>query len=143
MDVSDLRKRILRALDEARTDAAARRTEKDASQVAYEAFLEQRAVPLLRQAQGILKAERQMFTVHAPAGSARLASDASAQTFLEFVLDSSGDRPMVVGRISRARGRQRVVVDERPVSTTKAIADLTDEDIAAFLVTELPKLIAR
>ena len=89
----------------------------------------------------ILKAERQMFTVHAPVGSAKLASDSSTQTFLEFSLDSSGDRPTVLGRTSRARGRQRVIVDERPVTTGKAVGELTEEDVAAFLVAELPKLV--
>ena len=90
MDVSELRKKILRALDEARLDAASKRGERDEVHRAYDQFLETVAVPLLKQAQGILKAERQMFTVHAPVGSAKLASDSSAQTFLEFSLDSSG-----------------------------------------------------
>lgn len=142
MDVSDLRKRILRALDDARAGAALRRSEADEAQRAYATFLEQIAVPLLRQAQGILKAEHQAFTVHAPAGSARLASDGSAETFLEFVLGTAHDRPTVIGRVSRARGRQRVVVDERPLAD-KSIADLTDEDVAGFLVEELPGLISR
>ena len=143
MDVSELRKKILRALDEARVDAASKRGERDETQRAYDQFLETVAVPLLRQAQGILKAERQMFTVHAPAGGAKLASDSSAQTFLEFSLDTSGDRPTVLGRTSRARGRQRVIVDERPVTTGKAVGELTEEDVAAFLVAELPKLVGR
>jgi len=141
MDVSELRKKILRALDEARLDAASKRGERDEVQRAYDQFLETVAVPLLKQAQGILKAERQMFTVHAPVGSAKLASDSSAQTFLEFSLDSSGDRPTVLGRTSRARGRQRVIVDERPVTTGKGVGELTEEDVAAFLVAELPKLV--
>jgi len=143
MDVSDLRKRILRALDDARVDQASRRTERDEAQRAYEQFLETVAVPLLRQAQGILKAEGQLFTVHAPAGSAKLASDSSAQTFLEFSFDGSGDRPTVLGRVSRARGRQRVVVDERPVAAGKGVGQVTEEDVAAFLVAELQKLVGR
>lgn len=143
MDVSDLRKRILRALDDARTDAALKRTETDVAQRDYEQFLETVAVPLLRQAQGILKAEGQLFTVHAPAGSARLVADGNAQTFLELVLERSGDRPAVLGRVSRARGRQRVVVDERPIAESKAVGALTDEDVAAYLVTEIPKLVGR
>ena len=146
MDVSDLRKRILRALDEASQDVASKRperTDKDASNRAFDDFLEKIAVPLLRQAQSILKAEREMFTVHAPAGSAKLASDTTAQTFLEITLDLTSGRPLVVGRTSRAKGGQRVVVDERPVSTTKTIVELTDEDVAAFLVTEIPKLVKR
>jgi hypothetical protein len=148
MDVSELRKKILRALDEGRVDAvskrerdASKRVERDEIQRAYDQFLETVAVPLLKQAQGILKAEGQMFTVHAPAGGAKLASDSSTQTFLEFMLDNSGERPSALGRISRERGRQRVIVDERPIATGKAVAELTEEDVAAFLVAELPKLV--
>lgn len=163
MDVSDLRKRILRALDDGQLgagprgnprleristpaqglDDVAKRSERDEAQRAYEQFLEQIAVPLLRQAQGILKAEARLFTVHAPAGGAKLASDKSPQTFLEFVLESADSRPSVIGRTSRARGRQRVVVEERPVATGKPVAALTDEDVAAFLVVEIPKLVSR
>ena len=143
MDVSELRKRILRALDEARHNAAARRSETDAARAAWETLLESSIVPVLRQAQGILKAENQAFTVHAPAGTARLASDASAETFVEFFLDAAGDRPQVIGRVSRARGRQRVLVEERPVAPAKAVADHTDDDIAAFLVAELPRIVSR
>ena len=143
MDVSDLRKRILRALDEGRPDAASKRQEKDAAQRAYEQFLENVAVPLLRQAQAILKAERRLFTVHAPADSAKLVSDGSPQTFLEFALDTTGEQPTVVARTSRARGRQGVNVEERPIAPGKSVADLTDEDVAALLVTEIPRLVGR
>ena len=143
MDVSELRRRILRALDDAKNDAALRRTEVDASQRAYDEFLERVAVPVLRQTQLVLKAEGHPFTVHAPAGGARIVSETSPETFLEFVLDQSGERPLVIGRTSRQRGRGRVVVDERPVVIDKPIASVTDEDVAAFLVTELPRLVRR
>ena len=143
MDTGELRRRILRALEEAKNDAALRRSEVDAAARAYESFLANVAVPMLKQALDVMKAERQTFVLNAPAGSARLVAEASPDTFLEFVLDSSGGRPQVLGRISRARGRQRVVVDERPVVTDKAIADITDEDLAAFLVAEIPKLVSR
>jgi hypothetical protein len=143
MDVSDLRQRILRALEAGKNDAALRRTEVDAAAAAFDKFLVNVAVPLLRQAQTILKAEGQLFSVHSPAGSAKLVADASAQTFLEFVLDSSGNRPLVIGRVSIARGSKRVVVDERPIATDKSIANLGDDEVAAFLVTEIPKIVAR
>lgn len=143
MDVSELRRRILRALDEARSDAATKRGEVDAAQRAYDTFLETIAVPLLRQSQSILKAERQLFTVHSPAGGARLASDASPETFLELALEKTAAGPMVIGRVSRARGRQRVVVDERPIAEGKTVSLLTEEDFAAFLVAEIPRLVAR
>jgi len=143
MDVSDLRKRILMALDTARKDAASRRTVVDEANRAYETFIETIAVPLLRQAQTVLRAEHQPFTVHHPAGAARLVSDNSADTFLEFAMGTSGAQPQVIGRASLARGRQSVVVEERPISTTKAIADLTEDDVAQFLVTEIPKLVVK
>jgi hypothetical protein len=143
MDVSELRKRILRALDEGRRDAVVRRAAHDEAARAYEQFLEGIALPLLRQAQQILKAENQSFTMRAPAGSAGLVSDASPDTYLEFVLDTAGDRPQVVGRLSLARGRGRVDVDERPIVPNRPIADLTEEDVAAFLVAQVPRLVAR
>ena len=143
MDTGELRRRILRALDDAKNDAALRRTEADEAARAYETFLENLAVPMLKQTLDVLKAERQIFVLNAPAGSARLVAEASADTFIEFVLDKSGQRPMVVGRVSRARGRQRVVVDERPLVTDKPIADITEEDVAAYLVAEIPKLASR
>ena len=141
MDVSDLRRKILHALDAARVEAASKRTETDAAQAAYDKLLQDVAVPLLLQAQSILKAERHAFTVHSPLGSARLVSDTHSETFLELALDTSGDRPQVVTRISVARGAKRVAVEERPLAPGKAIKDLGEQDIAAMLVATIPKLI--
>ena len=143
MDVSDLRKSILRALDNARKDAATRRTSVDEAGAAYTTFLETVAVPLLRQAQSVLKAERQAFTVHTPAGSVRLASDAAPETYLEIVLDTTGAKPHVLGRVSLARGRQGVVVDEKPLAPETPIAQLADSDVAEFLLAAIPKLVLR
>ena len=143
MDTGELRRRILRALEDAKNDAAMRRTEADAAAKAYEDFLDRLAVPMLKQTLDVLKAEGEKFVLNAPAGSARIVSEGSSDTFLEFTLDKSGQRPMVLGRTSRARGRQRVVVDERPVVTDKPINDITEEDMAAFLVAEIPKLVRR
>ena len=143
MDVSELRKSILRALDNARKEAATRRTSVDEAAAAYATFLDTVAVPLLKQAQGVLKAERQAFTVHTPAGSARLASDAAPETFLEITLDSTGSKPQVLGRISLARGRQGVVVEEKPIAPDTPIAKLADPDVAEFLLAAIPKLVLK
>ena len=142
MDVSELRKRIVRALDEARKDAGARRAIVDEVTRAYGAFLENIAVPLLRQAAVVLKSEGQLFTVHTPAESVRLVLDKSPETFLEIALDTSARAPQVMGRTSLARGRQGRV-EERPLAQGKAVADLTEEDVTEFLVRELPKLLVR
>jgi len=143
MDVSDLRKRILRALDDARKDASSRRTAVDQATRAYEEFLEKIAVPLLRQTQTVLKAEGQLFSVHTPAGSARLVSDRTPQTFLELVLDTSGAMPQILGRVSLARGREGVIIQERPIAASKPIADAGEDDLAQFLVAEVSKLVVR
>ena len=143
MDTGDLRKRILRALDEARKDSSDRRRTMDEAAEAYERFLTEIAAPLIRQAVTVLRAEGQAFDAHTPAGSVRLAKDGAPQSFLEFELDRSGDRPQVIGRVSVPRGRQNLVVEERPIATGKAIADLTEDDVARFLVAEIPKLVVR
>jgi len=149
MDVSDLRKRILRALDEARqetaarSDASHRRLEKDEAKLAYEQFLQRIAVPLLRQAQDILKAEGELFTVHTPADGAKLVADASPETFVEFVLNLRGQRPQVVARLSVSRHGHGGVVEERPLAPGKTVSALVEDDVAAYLVTEIPKLVGR
>jgi hypothetical protein len=143
MDVSDLRKRILRAIDDARKDASARRTVVDEAAKAFDTFLTGMAVPLMRQAVNVLRAEGQSFNIQTPAGSARIVADRTPDSFLEIALDPAADPPQAIGRVSVARGRQNSVVDERPIADGKAIAELTEEDVSAYLVAELVKLVVR
>jgi len=142
MDVSELRKRILRALDDARQEASARRTHVDEARAAYERFLAEVAVPLLRQAAMVLTAAGLPFQVHTPASGARLAHDQQPLTFLEIELDVAGPRPQVVGRVSISRGRAGQVVTERPIAG-KPVAELNESDVSEFLVTEIPRLVVR
>jgi len=143
MDVSDLRKRILRALDDARKDAADRRGAVDAASKAYEEFLNAVAVPLVRQAATVLRAEGHLFVVNTPAGSVRLESERAPQTFLEMELDAGGGHPQIIGRVSLSRGRQGLVVDEQPIAPGKAIADVSEEDVTAFLLSAVRRLVSR
>jgi hypothetical protein len=143
MDVSELRQKILRAIDEGKPDdRARRRAEIDTAKAAYERFLENVAVPLFRQAQSILKAESQPFTVYAPADGVKLVSDTAPSTFLEFLLDTSSERPQVMARVSRALPKG-VTIEEQPLASGKPIAELTDDDVAGFFVSEIPKLVKR
>jgi hypothetical protein len=142
MDVSDLRKRIIRALDEARKDASSRRVVVDEAAKAYESFLANIATPVVRQAALVLKAENHPFTVQTPAGTVRLVSDSASQTFIELGLDTSGTQAAVIGRVSLARGRQGHLIEERPIAD-KPVADVTEEDLSTFLVAEIPKLVIR
>jgi hypothetical protein len=143
MDVSELRKRILRAIDDAKKDVSARRSTLDAASKAYEEFLDAVAVPLLRQSANVLKASGHLFDVHTPAGSVRLVAERSPHTFLEIALDTSQPDPEVIGRVSLTRGRQGLVVEERPIAEARPVGKLTEEDLAAFLITEIPKLVVK
>jgi hypothetical protein len=143
MDVSDLRKRILRALDDARRESADRRQAVDAASSAYEEFLASVATPLVRQASAVLRAEGHLFAVNTPAGGVRLESERAPQTFLEFELDPGSGRPQIIGRVSLTRGRGGLIVDEQPIAPGKAIVDITEEDVAGFLLTAVRKLVSR
>lgn len=142
MEVSEVRRRLRGAIEEARTAAAERRTRTDAAARDYQEFLEQRAVPVFHALAGALTGEGHLFKVFTPAGSVRLASERSHEEYVELSLDDASDPPAVVGRTSRGRGR-RMVSSERPVAPQVPIAQVTDEDVLAFLLTEVALLVER
>jgi hypothetical protein len=143
MDVAELRKRIQRALEEARREAATRRSRTDAAVAAYEKFLRSVAVPLFKQTATILNADGGGFEVNTPADGVRLSSRSSPETYVELALEHGDDEPEVVGRVSLTRGRLGVVVDERPVAPGRPIETLTEEDLASYLVAAVPRLLVR
>jgi hypothetical protein len=141
MDTGELRRQILRALDEARRTSVVRRRAKDEAAAAYERFLAEIAAPLFRQAVLVLRAEGHAFDVQTPADRVRLVRDGAPDTFIELELDASAPVPQVVGRVSLTRGRTGVVVEERPVADATPVAELTEGHVSAFLVDEIPKII--
>ena len=142
MEVSEVRRRLLAAFDRARQAAAERRVRTDAAARDYEAFLGQRAAPVFHQFAAALKGEGHGFTVFTPASSIRLASERSPEEFIELVLDDSADPPAVLGRTTRGRGR-RTVSSERALGSGAPIADLTEEDVLAFLLEQIVELLER
>jgi hypothetical protein len=142
MEVSEVRRRLLGALEKARQGAAERRVRTDAASRDYEAFLGQRAVPVFHQCASALTAQGHPFKVFTPASSVRLASDRSPEEFIELVLDDTSDPPAVVGRTTRGRGR-RTVTSERALQGGAPIADLTEEDVLTFLLEEIVGLVER
>jgi hypothetical protein len=142
MDVSELRKQIIRALDEARKDASARRQETDRAREVYETFLTEVAAPVFRHASSVLRGLGHEFTVNTPAGSVRLESP-SANEFIELELDAKASKAQVLGRVALMRNKGGPLIEERPVVANKAIADLTEEDVAKFLTAEIPRLVMR
>jgi hypothetical protein len=143
MDVSDLRKRIIRALDDARKEATVRRQVVDEAKVAYETFLERVGGPLFKQAATVLRGEGHDFTLHSPAGTVRLVSDRSPLEFIEMELAVDNGHAHVIGRTSILRGGRDPLIEEAPLAEGKAVAQLSETDVTAFLVKEIPRLVHR
>jgi hypothetical protein len=143
MDIGELRRRIGRELDQAKREAGERRKVADDAQAAYRSFMNDVAAPLARQIVTVLRADGHPFTSFTPPESVRVVSDRAADDFIEIDLDTSTHPPQVVGRTSLVRGGKGVVVEERPIARHKAIAEITDEDVVAYLLPEIRRLILR
>lgn len=132
-DLSDLRRRVRQALQDAKQNAAARRTARDEASRAWDAALEQTVTPLMRDMASVLSGEGLAFRLDTPAGTARLMSDRSPDDYIEVRLDDSDERdaPDVVGRTVRARGRQSVTVIEETLGPP---SEITTDRLMAFLM---------
>jgi hypothetical protein len=140
MESSTVRNRLNLAIDAARRSSAERRARNDEASRSYERFLEF-AVPLFKQVAQALKASGYPFTVFTPGGSVKLMSDKSAEDYIELSLDSSGENPAVVGRVSRTRG-SRVMDSELPIAQ-KPVAELTEEDVLEFVLKVIAPFVER
>jgi hypothetical protein len=142
METSDVRKRILDVLGNARRDAAERRKRNSEVVAAYEKFLEIVAVPVCHQIAGVLKAERIAMTVNTPAGAVRLASERSADDFVEIRLDTTAAMPQVVVHVEHVRGRERFV-DVQPIRAGVLVDQLTDQDVLDAISDAIGVLVER
>lgn len=142
MEVSEVRRRLVEVIEQAKRAAGERRVRVQEATVAYEQFLKNVATPVFRQLANVLKTEGYLFSVSTPAGSVHLASDRSGQDFIDLSLDTEGDVPEVMCHVSRERGR-RVLTHERPVCEGTPIAGITDEALLEFLLPEMAKFLAR
>jgi hypothetical protein len=141
MEISEVRKRLRGAIDGAKRAAAARRTRMDEAAREYPRFLDAVGAPLFRQVAAVLKAQGYLFGVFTPTGSVRLMSEKNTDDFIELTLDVSGDAPLVIGRVRRARG-SRILESERPIGTG-AIRELTEEQVLDFLADEIGPFVER
>jgi hypothetical protein len=130
------------AIDAARDRAQRRRQRVADAERAYDAFLNDVATPVARQVANALKAEGYSFTVFTPGGGLRLASDRTREDFIEFALDTSGDRAEVIGRVSRQRG-SRTIDEELPVKRGASPEAISDEDVLEFLAGALEPWLER
>jgi hypothetical protein len=135
MEVSEVRKHVVAAIERAKKTAVEQRARADAAARIYPPFLTRVATPVFRQVAGVLKAEGYPFTVFTPAGGVRLMSDKNSDDFIELSLDTTGDRPAVIGQVKRSRGR-RVFETEAPIADVP-IDELTEDHVLWFLLKEL------
>jgi hypothetical protein len=142
MEVSDVRRRLLTAIDEARRQAAERRARKDEAVRAWEGALADVAVPVFHQVSQALAAEGFRFQVVTPGTTVRLVAERGGEEFIEVALDTDGDEPMVMIRSTQGRGR-RTVTRERPLVAGAAVGGLTDAEIVDAVIVELKPFLAR
>ena len=69
-------------------------------------------------------------------------SERSADDFLELVLDTTGEKPSVMGRSSRTWGN-RTAVSEQALNPAVPIRDLSEEDVLTFLLKALEPLVEK
>jgi len=142
MEVSDVRRRLRAAIDEAKRHSAERRARVDAASRAWEETLPVIVVPAFHALSQALAAEGHRFHVLTPGESARLSVERSAEEFVELALDTARETPAVMLRSTRGRGR-RMVSSERVVVAGEAIAQLTQEAVVGLLLEELIPFIER
>jgi hypothetical protein len=146
MEVSVVRQRVRELLDRSKRPAeerrASRRVQMDAATREYETFLERIAVPLFKQIVNILRAERYEFDVFTPGGSVRLMTARGNDDYIELTLDTNGTAPKLLGRSSRSRGGD-VMQTELVLNATADIGALTEEDVLAFVLSELEGFVDR
>lgn len=142
MEVSHVRRHLKAAIDASRRRAQQRRERASEAERAYETFLNGVATPLTRQVANALKAEGYSFSVFTPAGGLRLASDTARDDFIDFALDTSGDQPEVVARVSYSRG-SRTLDEERTLKRGASPEAITEDEVLEFLLGALEPWLER
>ena len=74
-DVALLRKRVQKAIEQARREASERRARVHEAQKAYDDFLDTRAIPAFRAMSVVLRSEGLAWEVMTPSGEVRLVPD--------------------------------------------------------------------
>ena len=142
MEVSEIRRRLQRAIDEARQRQAQRRAFIADTTRAYERILETIAVPVFQTLASALAAEGHRFKIETPAGIVRLVPERGGQERLELALETERDMPAVVLRSIRGRG-SRTIENEEIVAEGPEIAQISDSNLVDAIVQQLIPFIER
>src|SRR5262249_30486841 len=141
MEIADVRKRVNDTIARARKRTTDRRERTDTASRAFERFLSNIAVPLVRQVANVLRTENYPFSVFTPPESVRLMSERSAEDYIEIWLDTSGHTPRVVAHVSRSRGHRGF--DAHRVIGSGDPDTITDAQLLDFLMEELELLVEK
>ena len=133
MNVAEVRKRVKHALADAKRRTAAERAAREVVAGEFDQFLDAVAIPVFRMANAALKAEGHRFELVTPPGVVRLVPAGSSESFIELVLDETGDGPVVMMRSSVRRGRA-TAGSERPLRPGTLVPALTREDVLEGLL---------
>ena len=142
MEVSEVRRRLRAAIEEARRRSTERRARGDAASRDWERVLPEVAVPTFQTIASALAAEGHRFKVHTPGEAVRLSLERSSEEFVELSIDTQRDEPALMLRSTRGRGR-RMISNERVVGEGHPIGALTQEDLVPVLLEELIPFIER
>lgn len=136
-DIALVRKRFQKAIEQARRDAADRRTRLQDAQKAYAEFLDTRAIPAFRAVAVVLKSEGLPWEVMTPSGEVRLVPDRRRDESIVLSFDAAAEPPQPVVSITGRRGNH-MVHTERPVKPgTFGSSALTEDDVVEMLLEEL------
>ena len=137
MDVALVRKRLQKAIEQARRDSADRRTRAQEAEKDYEEFLETRAIPAFRSVAIVLKSEGLNWEVMTPSAEVRLVPGRRRDEYIAITFDATADPPQAMVSVTRGRGG-RVLHSERPVKPgTPAVTAISEDDVVEMLIEEL------
>ena len=130
-ELTDLRRRVRQAVQDAKRRGAARRAARDEASSAWATAVSEVVEPVATDVAAALTGEGLPFRLETPRGTVRLVSERSADDYIELVLDDSDEpeSPEVIGRSVIGRGRQSVTVVEEPLGPP---ADLTNDRLTEF-----------
>jgi len=142
MEVSEVRRRLRGAIEEAKRRAADRRALADEAARVWEERLTDAVEPAFQAVLSALSGEGFRFSVSTPAGTARLSLERSPAEFIEMGLDTERDLPAVLVRSTRGRGR-RIISAERIVAEGPDIPDISQNAVVEILIGELIPFVER
>jgi hypothetical protein len=132
-DLTDLRRRVRQAMQDAKRKAAERRASRDAAAAAWATAVAEIVEPVSTNVAAAMTGEGLPFRLETPRGTVRLVSERSADDYIELVLDDADERdaPEVIGRTVRGRGRQSVTVVEELLGPP---SELSEDRVILFLM---------